>query len=174
MPSATFTHQENANGGFDSICSRCVEIAASALREEQLSSSESMHVCDPVRLYQISQGRIPPPPPNVTKEHIQARLPRDILRLPVSRLRPERIERFAGGPSSGYRPTTFFRIVVARLTLSATAAKRRGLGRLMSSRARRTAQMMAAAMTRVEAKRSRWRSSFSRALARFISPTGLG
>lgn len=40
----------------------------------------------------------------------------------------------------------------------------------MSSRARRTAAIMDAAMTRVEEKRSCIRSSFSRAALRFISP----
>jgi uncharacterized membrane protein len=60
MPSPVFTHQENADGGFDSICASCREIAASAPREEQLSSLESTHVCDPIRLYQVSHGRIIP------------------------------------------------------------------------------------------------------------------
>jgi hypothetical protein len=45
-----------------------------------------------------------------------------------------------------YRPMTFLRIMVARLTLSATAAKSRGLGREMSSRASLTAAMIAAAI----------------------------
>lgn len=67
-------------------------------------------------------------------------------------------------------PKTFLKIMVAKVTLSATAAKSLGLGRLMSSLASRTAAMIAAAMTSVEAKRSRWRSSASRAFARFISP----
>ena len=43
-------------------------------------------------------------------------------------------------------------MVRARRTLSATAHSRRGLFVLMSSRARRTAAMIAAAMTTVEAK----------------------
>jgi hypothetical protein len=60
MLSATFTHQKNAHGGFDSTCFLCHEIAASAPREEQLSRLELMHVCDPIRLYQVSQGRITP------------------------------------------------------------------------------------------------------------------
>jgi hypothetical protein len=58
MPSPVFTHQKNADGGFDSLCANCLEIAASAPREEQLSTLELMHVCDSIRLYQISQGRI--------------------------------------------------------------------------------------------------------------------
>jgi hypothetical protein len=57
MPSPVFTHQHD---GFDSICGSCLEIAASAPREEQLSTSELMHVCDPIRLYQLSHGRITP------------------------------------------------------------------------------------------------------------------
>ena len=40
----------------------------------------------------------------------------------------------------------------------------------MSSLARRTAQMMAAAITSVEAKRSRWNCPCSLAMALFISP----
>jgi hypothetical protein len=56
-----FIHSPNADGGFDSTCARCVLVVASATREEHLSPYESMHVCDPVRLYQISQGRITPP-----------------------------------------------------------------------------------------------------------------
>ena len=57
MPQPVFTHQKNADGNFDSICGSCLEVAASAEKEEQLSRLELMHVCDPVRLYQISQGR---------------------------------------------------------------------------------------------------------------------
>jgi hypothetical protein len=60
MPEPVFTHRQNADGSFDSICSRCLEIAASAQQEGQLSSLELMHICDPIRLYQISQGRITP------------------------------------------------------------------------------------------------------------------
>ena len=62
-----------------------------------------------------------------------------------------------------------FKIIRTRATLSLTALKTRGLG-LMSSRANLTAAMMAAAITNVEAKRSRILSSFSRAMARRISP----
>lgn len=58
MPSPVFTHQKHADGGFYSVCASCLEIAASAPREEQLSTSELMHACDPIRLYQISQGWI--------------------------------------------------------------------------------------------------------------------
>jgi hypothetical protein len=58
MPQPAFTHRRNADGSFDSICSRCLEIAASAQKEQELGSLEWMHVCDPIRLYQISQGRI--------------------------------------------------------------------------------------------------------------------
>jgi hypothetical protein len=58
MPSPVFTHQTNAHGGFDTVCGSCLEVVASAQLEEQLSTSELMHVCDPLRLYRISQGRI--------------------------------------------------------------------------------------------------------------------
>jgi hypothetical protein len=73
------------------------------------------------------------------------------------------------------RPTRS-KIIRARLTLSETTAVRRGEGRLISgSRARRTAAMIAAAMTSVELIRVcscifSAQASRSRAIARFISP----
>ena len=51
-------------------------------------------------------------------------------------------------------PTTRFRIILASATLSPTVLKSRGLDVLISSRAERTAAMMAAAITSVERKRS--------------------
>jgi hypothetical protein len=74
-----------------------------------------------------------------------------------------------------YRPTRS-KIIRARFTLSDTTAVKRGDGWLISgSRARRTAAMMAAAMTNVEFIRACSRifsaqASRSRAIARFISP----
>ena len=71
---------------------------------------------------------------------------------------------------------TLSKIIRARFTLSETTAVRRGEGRLMSgSRARRTAAMIAAAMTRVDFIRVcscifSSHASRSRAIARFISP----
>jgi len=73
------------------------------------------------------------------------------------------------------RPTRS-KIIRARFTLSETMAVRRGEGRLMSgSRARRTAAMIAAAMTSVDFIRvcsciCSAQASRSRAIARFISP----
>lgn len=48
-----------------------------------------------------------------------------------------------------HRPTTFFRIIFASVTLSATAQTTRGLGWLISSRANRTAQMIEAQIATV-------------------------
>lgn len=68
------------------------------------------------------------------------------------------------------------KILRARLTLSDTSAVRRGEGRLISgSRAKRTAAMIAAAMTTVDFIRicsciCSAQASRSRAIARFISP----
>jgi hypothetical protein len=75
-----------------------------------------------------------------------------------------------------YYRTTRSRIIRARLTLSDTTAVRRGEGRLISgSLARRTAAMIAAAMTSVDFIRvcsciCSAQTSRSRAIARFISP----
>jgi hypothetical protein len=64
------------------------------------------------------------------------------------------------------------RIIRARATLSATAAVNLGDGLPISSRASRTAAMIAAAMTTVEAKRSSFcRCRSSHAIDRFISPS---
>ena len=75
----------------------------------------------------------------------------------------------------GYRPTRS-NIILAKLMLSLTTAVSLGDGRLMSeSRAKRTAAMMAAAMTSVDFIRIcscifSAQASRSRAIARFISP----
>ena len=75
-----------------------------------------------------------------------------------------------GHPPVLIQLNTRFRIILASATLSATAHITFGLGVPMSSLARRTAAMMEAAMTSVDAKRSRCFSSFSRAMALRISP----
>jgi hypothetical protein len=80
--------------------------------------------------------------------------------------------------SSGWlHRKTFSRMSLASPTESATTDASRGDGRLMSSRANRTAAIMAAAITRVEANRSviHFCSSItlvrsSLAIARFITP----
>ena len=77
--------------------------------------------------------------------------------------------------TANYRPTRS-KIIRARFTLSDTTAASRGDGRLISvSRARRTAAMIAAAMTSVDFIRVcscifSAQASRSRAIARFISP----
>ena len=52
-----FPHRKNDDGSFDSICSVCYATVASADNESELPPHESMHKCDPVRMYQASQGR---------------------------------------------------------------------------------------------------------------------
>ena len=54
-----FVHRHNSDGSYDSICTKCDATAASAGKEEALSSSESAHVCDPFALYLAEQGSIP-------------------------------------------------------------------------------------------------------------------
>jgi hypothetical protein len=55
-----FAHRRNGDGSYDSICTRCLVAVASVQKEEQLRPHESAHVCDPVRLYQVGQGRVRP------------------------------------------------------------------------------------------------------------------
>ena len=52
-----FPHRENDDGSFDSICSACFVTVASAEKEYELAPKESMHKCEPINLYQASQGR---------------------------------------------------------------------------------------------------------------------
>ncbi len=54
-----FPHVHNLNGTHDSVCARCHLTIASAKHEAQLNPYEQAHRCDPVRLYQFSQGRTP-------------------------------------------------------------------------------------------------------------------
>jgi hypothetical protein len=58
-----FAHRRNADGSYDSICTKCFLTAAWAEKEESLSSSESAHVCEPSVLYLVNQGSIPAPIP---------------------------------------------------------------------------------------------------------------
>jgi hypothetical protein len=78
-----------------------------------------------------------------------------------------------------FQRTIFSRIILASLTLSVTTKASLGDGPLMSSRANRTAAMIDAAITKVEANLSVMRfcssidfarSCSSRAMARFITP----
>ncbi|MGC2639205.1 MAG: hypothetical protein WA294_18620 [Acidobacteriaceae bacterium] len=71
-------------------------------------------------------------------------------------LRADYSENFGLKPHSVFLPKTSTpTIVEGGKYVASDGGKSRGLGREMSSRARRTAAMMAAAMTSVEAKRSR-------------------
>jgi hypothetical protein len=59
LPTASqkFPHRRNLNGSYDSICTSCLATVATAGHEVQLYLEESVHTCDPMRLYQISQSR---------------------------------------------------------------------------------------------------------------------
>jgi hypothetical protein len=50
-------HRHNKDGSFDSICTRCYATVATVAEELELVSYESKHICDPVAVYQFSQGR---------------------------------------------------------------------------------------------------------------------
>jgi len=52
----SFHHRHNRNGTHDSICSCCYMTVASATGESELHPFEDAHICDPVRLYQVSEG----------------------------------------------------------------------------------------------------------------------
>lgn len=52
-----FAHRQNEDNSLDSICTRCFATIASAENEGELTSNESIHKCDPERLYRASQGR---------------------------------------------------------------------------------------------------------------------
>jgi len=55
--SRKFPHRHNVDGSYDSICPVCLATVATVRREEQLQREESVHVCDPIRLYQVSQSK---------------------------------------------------------------------------------------------------------------------
>jgi hypothetical protein len=59
LAGSRFPHRRNADGSYDSICIVCLATVASTLKEERLYFLESAHVCDPMRLYQVSQGQNP-------------------------------------------------------------------------------------------------------------------
>jgi hypothetical protein len=54
-----FVHRHNAEGSYDSICTTCLATVATLEKEEQLDGHELDHVCDVLRLYQISEGLTP-------------------------------------------------------------------------------------------------------------------
>jgi hypothetical protein len=55
---AKFHHRQTKYGGHDSICSACLRTVAWVEFEWELVPLESAHVCDPVNLYWMSQGRV--------------------------------------------------------------------------------------------------------------------
>lgn len=55
MNNHQFHHRPNRDGTHDSICSACYMTVASTPEELELGMHELAHICDPVRLYQVSQ-----------------------------------------------------------------------------------------------------------------------
>ncbi|MGD0737111.1 MAG: hypothetical protein ABR976_18410 [Terracidiphilus sp.] len=53
-----FPHRLNRNGFHDSICTRCHLTIASARNEADLASLEQIHVCNPIRLYQLQEDAV--------------------------------------------------------------------------------------------------------------------
>jgi hypothetical protein len=53
-PRPAFRHRHNRDGVIDSICCECLLTVASASVELGLTGHEEAHVCDPVRVYQLS------------------------------------------------------------------------------------------------------------------------
>ena len=45
--SKPFPHRKNADGSWDSICSKCFRTVATAKRESSLRDAEASHVCVP-------------------------------------------------------------------------------------------------------------------------------
>jgi hypothetical protein len=56
---AHFSRRHNLDGTHDSICSICMLTVASGRDDAGLERDELDHKCDPVLLYQFSQGRRP-------------------------------------------------------------------------------------------------------------------
>lgn len=48
-----FPHRLNKDGTHDSICRVCLATVASVGNEDDLAHYEAMHVCNPMRLYQL-------------------------------------------------------------------------------------------------------------------------
>jgi hypothetical protein len=53
-----FPHRHNVDGTHDSICRKCLLTLATVEEEADLTRFESRHVCDPVRVYRMSQGYV--------------------------------------------------------------------------------------------------------------------
>jgi len=56
-----FHHRFNREGTHDSFCSTCYMTVATTSEEFELVGHEDVHICDPVRLYQVSQCSYYPP-----------------------------------------------------------------------------------------------------------------
>jgi hypothetical protein len=52
----SFPHRHNADGSHDSICTACLATVATVWNEWELAVHESVHVCEPLNLYRVSQG----------------------------------------------------------------------------------------------------------------------
>lgn len=58
LSQAKFNHRHNKCGSQDSIYLACYRTVACVEHEWGLASLESVHVCDPINLYWINQGRV--------------------------------------------------------------------------------------------------------------------
>jgi hypothetical protein len=57
-----FVHRHHQDGTHESICTECVSMVALAENAGELSSYESMHVCDAVNLQRVRNGEFLPSP----------------------------------------------------------------------------------------------------------------
>lgn len=55
---ALFYHRQNKEGSYDSICTVCMTTVATVRNEEGLCPRELVHVCNPIRLYQVREGLV--------------------------------------------------------------------------------------------------------------------
>ncbi len=53
-----FSHRQIEDGSHRSICAACHATVATTKNEEDLRPLEVGHVCDPIRLYQVSEGAV--------------------------------------------------------------------------------------------------------------------
>jgi len=51
----SFSYRHNEDGSHDSICTTCMATVASVMSEGLLARHEATHVCNPIRLHQLSQ-----------------------------------------------------------------------------------------------------------------------
>ncbi len=58
----TFTRRQNRDGSCEVICHSCLAtVAWERMDEDSRGVKELQHQCDPIRVYQASQGVIPRP-----------------------------------------------------------------------------------------------------------------